>query len=137
MTAQKYTGKFTIYCHDEAIKIIQTFCELLFPEKFLKFIGDEPYNEVNKKYVQNCDWMLSEAYCLYDDREKFKPYQKHHSTALDAGKCADKLNIKNLLLYHTEDTDLEKRKKLYTDEAKSVFGGNVFVPYDLEKVIIK
>ena len=54
-----------------------------------------------------------------------------------AGKCADKLNIKNLLLYHTEDTDLEKRKKLYTDEAKSVFGGNVFVPYDLEKVIIK
>ena len=39
MTAKQYPGKFTIYCHDEVVKTIQTFCELLFPKKFLKFIG--------------------------------------------------------------------------------------------------
>ena len=69
-------------------------------------LGDESYNDINKKYVQDCDWMLAEAFCLYKDREIFKPYEKYHSTALDAGKTAQVLNIKNLLLYHTEDINL-------------------------------
>lgn len=56
------------------------------------------------------DWLLCEAFCLYDDRERFKPYEKHHSTALDAGRLASKLNVKNLLLYHTEDKTLATRK---------------------------
>lgn len=104
--------------------------------KTLACLGDEPYNEINKKYVQDCDWMLVEAFCLYKDREIFKPYEKYHSTALDAGKTAQELNIKNLLLYHTEDVNLKNRKSLYTQEAKRKFDGNVFVPYDLEKITL-
>lgn len=100
----------------------------------LACLGDEPYNETNRIYVENCDWMLSEAYCLYADKDIFKPYEKHHSTALDAGKLAERLNIKNLVLYHTEDTNLAERKTHYTNEAKTVFSGNVFVPEDLEKI---
>lgn len=95
-------------------------------------LGDEPFNPVCRKYVNSPKWMLSEAFCLYNDREIFHPYEKHHSTALDAGKLAQELDVKNLVLYHTEDKTLDTRKENYTKEAKSVFGGNVFVPEDME-----
>ena len=72
------------------------------------------------------------TFCLYADRERYKPYEKHHSTALDAGELAQTLGIKNLLLYHTEDDHLSSRKELYTAEAKEKFCGNVYVPDDME-----
>lgn len=97
-------------------------------------LGDEPYQEVSRQYVEKADWLLAEAFCLYAEREIFRPYEKHHSTAMDAGKLARQLGVKNLLLYHTEDTNLENRKALYTREAKSVFNGAVYVPDDLEKI---
>lgn len=98
----------------------------------LACLGDEPYNSVCRPYVEGADWLLCEAFCLYGMRDIFHPYEKHHSTALDAGNLAEKLNIKNLVLYHTEDTDLKNRKKQYTKEAKLLFSGNIFVPDDLE-----
>lgn len=97
-------------------------------------LGDEPYNSSNRQYVENADWLLSEAFCLYTDRDTFKPYEKNHSTALDAGKIAEELHIKNLVLYHTEDSDLANRKIRYTAEGKSVFSGNVYIPDDLETI---
>lgn len=97
-------------------------------------LGDEPYNECNRHYVEEADWLLCEAFCLYEDRERFKPYEKHHSTALDAGRLAAQLGVKNLLLYHTEDKTLSTRKVRYTAEAASQFGGTVYVPDDLEKI---
>lgn len=102
--------------------------------KTLVCLGDEPYNglKVSKEYVKQCDWLLSEAYCLYSDKDIFNPYEKHHSTALDAGKLAESFSAKNLVLYHTEDTNLAERKIRYQDEAKTVFSGRVFVPDDLE-----
>ena len=62
-----------------------------------------------------------------------KPYEKHHSTVREASELAQTLNIKNLILYHTEEKNLSHRKKLYTDEAKQYFNGNIFVPDDLEE----
>lgn len=97
-------------------------------------LGDEPYNEQNRPYVENADWLLCEAFCLYKDREVFKPYEKHHSTALEAGSLAEELHIKNLLLYHTEDRTLDTRKQEYAKEAALNFSGSVFVPDDLEKI---
>lgn len=99
-------------------------------------LGDEPYNEHNRALAQDADWMMCEAFCLYRDREIFKPYEKHHSTALEAGKLANELNIKDLILYHTEDTQLEERKALYTAEAKQHFKGRVVVPDDLETIVL-
>ena len=95
-------------------------------------LGDEPYNEKNRPYVIGVDWLLCEAFCLYKDRDIFKPYEKHHSTALDAGKLAEELKVKNLLLYHTEDKTLDTRKVCYTEEAAQGFSGVVYVPDDLE-----
>lgn len=99
-------------------------------------LGDEPYNPVNEKYTRNSDWLLAEAFCLYDQRETFKPYEKNHVTVKDAAEQAESLNVKNLVLYHTEDKNIERRKELYTAEAKAYYNGNVFVPNDLETIIL-
>lgn len=112
------------------------FRALLPDGKKVVCLGDEPYNEINLNYVENADWLLCEAFCLYDEREIFKPYEKHHSTALETGALADKLNVKNLLLYHTEDKNLSDRRKKYSEEAKRNFKGKVFVPDDLEVIHI-
>lgn len=114
------------------------------PGKKLTCLGDEPYNEKCTQYATDCDWLMCEAFCMYDDREIFKPYEKYHSTAKDAGALARTLRARNVLLYHTEDTDLSHRKVRYTreaalayydgDVAKSERAENIFVPDDLEKI---
>ena len=102
--------------------------------KRLACLGDEPYNERTERYVKGCDWMMCEAFCLYKDREIFRPYEKHHSTVADSAKVAEQLGVKNLLLYHTEDTHLATRALNYTTEAKQHYSGRVIVPSDLERI---
>lgn len=99
-------------------------------------LGDEPYNPANHAYAAGADWLLCEAFCLYKDREIFKPYEKHHSTALEAGEIAEQLQVKNLLLYHMEDRTLSTRKIEYTKEAVQNFSGAVWVPDDLERIVL-
>ena len=98
----------------------------------LTCMGDEPYNPACRRYAEGADWLLHEAFCLYEDRERFKPYEKWHSTARDAADNARELGVKNLVIWHTEDTDLEHRKTRYTKEARERFDGNVLVPDDRE-----
>ena len=94
-------------------------------------LGDEPYNEANRSYAEGSAWLLHEAFCLRSQADIFSPYEKHHSTAADAAGTAEKLHVGTLLLYHTEDKNLSRRKELYTKEAKLHFGGRVFVPDDM------
>ena len=100
----------------------------------LACLGDEPYNEQNRRYIDGADWMMCEAFCLYADRDTFKPYEKCHSTALDAGKLAAELGVKNLILYHTEEKTQANRKENYTREAAENFKGRIFVPDDLDVI---
>jgi hypothetical protein len=44
------------------------------------------------------------------------------------------LGVKNLVLYHTEDRNLERRKELYLAEGKSCFNGMLWVPDDLDSI---
>lgn len=94
--------------------------------------GDEPYNPAEEPYAKGSTWLLHEAFCLHAQADRFKPYEKHHSTARDAARLARELGVENLVLYHTEDHNLDRRKELYTAEARQEFPGNVFVPQDLE-----
>lgn len=96
--------------------------------------GDEPYNRSEEKYAAGSDWLLHEAFCLHAEADIFDPYEKHHSTVLDAAGNAQTLHVKNLLLYHTEDQHLDRRRELYTAEAAARFDGNIFVPDDLETI---
>lgn len=102
----------------------------------LTCLGDEPYNPKCEQYVRGADWLLSEAFCKYGDREIFRPYEKNHSTAREAGELAQQLGVKNVVLYHTEDKTLATRREEYAAECRSFFGGNVFVPDDLETIVL-
>jgi ribonuclease Z len=96
--------------------------------------GDEPFRECERKYAEGSKWLLHEAFCLYAEADAFHPYEKHHSTVKDAAILASELGVKNLLLYHTEDKNIARRKELYTAEAKNFFEGEICVPNDLETI---
>lgn len=100
--------------------------------KKLTCAGDEPCNPACVPYVEGSSWLLHEAFCLYEDRERFKPYEKHHSTVRDACLLAEQLHIPNLVLWHTEDKCLARRKERYIKEGKAYFSGNLYVPDDRE-----
>lgn len=101
-------------------------------DKRFTCVGDEPYNKKNEAYVKGSQWLMHEAFCLYREADTFKPYEKHHSTVKEACETAENLRIPNLILYHTEDQNIKKRKKLYTEEGKAYYHGNLFVPDDME-----
>jgi ribonuclease Z len=104
--------------------------------KKLTFLGDEPYKEALKEVCEDVDYLLHEAYCLYSERDRFKPYEKHHATVKDACENAAKLNVGSLVLYHTEDKNIDRRKELYLKEGKEYFKGDLHIPDDLEEIVL-
>ena len=94
--------------------------------------GDEPLNPDCLRYVEGSHWLLHEAFCLYEDRDIFQPYEKHHSTVKEACELAESLHIPSLVLWHTEDKRPACRKELYTAEGRQYYSGNLFVPDDRE-----
>jgi ribonuclease Z len=104
--------------------------------KKFTFLGDEPYRENEYEYAYQADWLLHETFCLYGQRDIFKPYEKSHTTVKDACELAQKLQAVNLILYHTEDKNIENRKKLYREEGQQFFSGNLNIPDDLEKIVL-
>ncbi|MBR3472137.1 MAG: MBL fold metallo-hydrolase [Prevotella sp.] len=129
-------GGFPMQCFDiHSTKERQFgFAALLTDGARLCCLGDEPFSPQCRQYAESADWLMSEAFCLYEDRDRFQPYEKHHSTVLDAARLAEELRVRNLILYHTEDQTLDTRRARYMIEAKTAFSGQVFVPYDLESI---
>lgn len=125
-------NKIVTFFDIQSIKAKQYGFKINFENKILTCCGDEPFNDKNEKYVINSDWLIHEAFCLKSEEKIFRPYEKNHSTVTDACKIANKLNIKNLVLYHTEDKNIKNRKKLYCSEGKKFYSGNLYVPEDLE-----
>lgn len=98
----------------------------------LAFMGDEPCNERNEHYARNCDWMLAEAYCLERDREIFHPERMNHNTVQDTCMLAQRLGVKNLVVWHTEDRTFGEKRPLYTAEGMQYYKGNLHIPLDLD-----
>ncbi|MCR5265235.1 MAG: MBL fold metallo-hydrolase [Cyanobacteria bacterium RUI128] len=98
--------------------------------------GDEPLNETINAYTQNAGWLMLEAFCLESEADIFNPYEKKHSTVKDSCQKAQRVNVKSLILYHTEDKNIENRKELYTKEGEKYFSGKIYVPDDLEIIKI-
>lgn len=96
--------------------------------------GDEPCQKRQEFHARDAKWLFHEAFCLYGDREIHHPYEKNHSTVRDAAELAERLGVRNLLLYHTEDTDIPNRKARYMREAAEYYHGGIFVPDDLETI---
>ena len=97
-------------------------------EESLFFCGDEPLNPKFYAEVKGASWLLHEAFCLYAEKEKFKPYEKHHSTVRDVCQTAEELRVKNLILMHTEDSHIQDRRRLYKEEGEKVYSGRLWVP---------
>ena len=108
------------------------FTTLLSKGEKVTFLGDEPYREELLEFANNSDYLFHEAFCLYSQKDIFKPYEKHHATVKEACQNAAKLKVKNIILYHTEDKNIKNRKKLYVEEGSEFFKGNILVPDDLE-----
>ncbi len=102
----------------------------------LAFLGDEGLTERNVDKVAGVEWLLCGAFCRYADRDIFRPYEKHHNTVLDIARLAREAGIGNLILFHSEDHNIDRRSELYAAEGATVFDGQIIVPRDFEKVII-
>ncbi len=114
-------------------RTVQFGCSLRLPSgSVLSYLGDEPLHPENDKYVLNTQWLIAEALCLDSEKEIFKPHEISHGTVADSCISAERLNVKNLVLTHTEDTHGSDRKRLYLKEGREYFSGNLFVPNDGE-----
>ncbi len=111
--------------------------ECILNDKKLAFLGDETLNPIMYDRVRSFDYVMHEAFCLDSEENIFHAYEKHHSTTKSVSEVMNDLNIKNLILYHTEESHGDRRKELYTKETKEFFNGNVIVPDDLEVIDIK
>ena len=116
-------------------KLFGFLCKL--NNKKVAFLGDETLNPSIYEKIKGFDYVMHEAFCLESEEKIFHAYEKNHSTTKSVSETMNNLNIKNLILYHTEESHGDKRKELYTDEAKTYFNGNVIVPDDLETIEIK
>lgn len=114
-------------------RTVQFGCRLQLPSGgILTYLGDEPLHSENEKYVKNAQWLIAEALCLDSEEQIFKPHEISHGTVADSCSIAQKLQVQNLVLTHTEDTHGSLRKQLYQQEGKRFFNGNLFVPDDGE-----
>ena len=104
--------------------------------KRLAFLGDETLNPNLYDRIKGFDYVMHEAFCLDSEENIFHAYEKNHSTTKSVSELMNILEVKNLILYHTEESHKEKRKELYTKEAQEFFNGNVIVPNDLEIIEI-
>lgn len=104
--------------------------------KRLAFLGDETLNSNLYNRIKSFDYVMHEVFCLDSEENIFHAYEKHHSTTKSVSEVMNKLDIKNLILYHTEESHKMQRKELYMKEAQKYFNGNVIVPNDLERIDI-
>ena len=103
----------------------------------LTFCGDEPLQECCFGYGQDSTWLLHEAFCISPDAfGGMDPRKIGHSTVRDACLLAEQLGVSNLILYHTEDSDMANRKRLYTEEGRKYYSGRLLVPDDLETILL-
>lgn len=100
--------------------------------KTLIFLGDETFDEQIIAEAKNADYLIHEAFCVDAEADIFKPYQKAHATVKTAAELATRLQVKNLIIWHSEDSDMANRKTKYLTEAAQYFTGKTYAPVDLD-----
>ncbi|MCR5569111.1 MAG: MBL fold metallo-hydrolase [Paludibacteraceae bacterium] len=137
-TQMEILGRQTTFFNIQSVKELQHgfTCRLLNGKK-LSFLGDEPFCEYERQFVEYSDYLLQEAYCLYSEKDIFRPYNKHHGTVLDSCRNAYSLRAAATLLFHTEGkTPVKDRQWKYLAEARQAFTGTIYVPNDLDTIVL-
>lgn len=103
--------------------------------KSLAFVGDETLKPALFEKVKNCDLLIHDAFCLEDEFSDEFLTRTVHTTAKQAGEIATNIGAKALLLFHTMDNHKNK-KELFSKEASKTFSGKIYVPDDLDEIIL-
>lgn len=103
--------------------------------KSLISLGDEALTTKNSYLAKDVDCVMCGAFCRYADRYIYRPYEKHHFTVKDVAEVANSVNVKTLILYHSEDTSNDKRNA-YIMEAQEFFSGEIYVPSDNDRIYL-
>lgn len=111
--------------------------ECIINNKRIVFLGDETLNPSLYDRFKDFDYVMHEAFCLESEKNIHQNFLKNHSTTKNVCEVMNELGIKNLILYHTEESHKEKRKELYEKESQEYFNGKIIVPNDLEIIEIK
>lgn len=108
---------------------------ILEDNKKMFYLGDVPCATQNYERVKNADWVLHEVFST-SEKNKYSNIEarKHHSNVDDVCKNMNALNVKNLILWHTLDDNIETRKQRFLAEGKEYFAGNLYVPDDLDVI---
>lgn len=102
------------------------------------FIGDEYCKPETEKYVEKSKWLFADTFMAGEEAEEYNPIKRHsHSTVKFVAELCERLNVENVIFSHSVDTDLPNRKRIFTEDAKKYYHGNVYVPDDLEQIEIK
>lgn len=110
----------------------QSGFKMWLPEgKTIVALGDEALTRANMRYAAGVDVLICGAFCLYADREIYKPYEKHHWTVKDVAQIAAEAGVGNLVLIHSEDLTPNK-PEAYAKEAAEYFHSLVSIPSDGE-----
>lgn len=122
-----------------AIKKIQYGFNMQIDDKIkFSFIGDECCSTSTEKYIKGAEWLFADAYMCGKKAEIYNSVDKHHHSSVKyISEIAEKNMIKNLILSHTNDDNIKNRRKEFTEDAINFFSGKVFIPNDLDVIIIK
>ena len=130
-------GRTTTFFDAHGHKEIQYGVKIeLLNGKTITYLGDEPFNPVCEQYAKGVDYLMHEALCLEAEENIYHPHRISHSTVKDAAEWAVQLQVSNLILHHTEDKALATRKERYTAEAGQYYSGKVFMPDDLDIILL-
>lgn len=130
-------GRKTTFFDTHSKKTLQYGVKIeLLNGKTITYLGDEPYREDCAAYAAGVDYLMHEALCMERDEARYHPHKIQHSTVKDAAEFATALQVQNLILHHTEDNALATRKYHYTAEATQHFAGGVYVPDDLDVIVL-
>ena len=129
-------GHRTVFFDIHSVKAKQFGFSMELPCGNLTCLGDEPLNSFGEKYARGSAWLMHEAFCLESQSYLYNPHEKKHSTVKEACENAARMGVRNLILYHTEDDSLKQRRRLYTEEGRRYFDGNLYVPDDLERISV-
>lgn len=101
----------------------------------LIFLGDETCNPMLYDKLKEADYVMHEAFCLDSEENIPNVVKEHHATVKSVCQTMEPFGIKNLIIYHTEDSH-DNKKELYTKEASMYFSRNVIIPNDLDEIIL-
>ena len=104
--------------------------------KKIVFLGDEKCNPIHYEKLKNADYVMHEVFCLNRDKSSSGLGATVHSSVEDVVNNLKGMNIKNLILYHSENNEKINKKIEFEKVGNELFDGKVIVPHDFEVINI-